>query len=143
MGRIETLKAGEFDDSLDLIFENNRQNDDVYRWRFDQPGRDSDILAGYIAQKNAPFIKYGLSDQGFTQREFGLFILLFPMGVTGEKFHIHIAVAGGHGGPVLDEIKRSLLSAHHRGKLRKNHSAHRHQIALALQHSGEIGEIRL
>src|SRR5260370_17014255 len=101
MGRIETLKAGEFDDSLDLIFENNRQNDDVYRWRFDQPGRDSDILAGYIAQKNAPFIKHGLSDQGFTQREFGLFILLFPMGVTAKKFHIPIPLLCHPPAPLL------------------------------------------
>src|SRR5258708_32463861 len=109
MGRIETLKAGELDDSLDLIFENNRQNDDVYRWRFDQPGRDSDILPGDIAQKNAPFIKHGLSNQGFTQREFGVFILLFPMGVTGGKLHIHIAGAWGPGGPALDKIKRCWL----------------------------------
>src|SRR5258708_29105757 len=108
MGRIETLKAGELDDSLDLIFENNRQNDDVYRWRFDQPGRDSDILPGDIAQKNAPFINHGLSNQGFTQREFGLFILLFPMGVTSENLHIPIAVAAGPGGPVLGTIHRSL-----------------------------------
>src|SRR5260370_9274531 len=86
---------------------------------------------------NAYFLKRGLSEKSFAKLEAGVNAFPIPISVAGKQLQLRFAFFAIH------NIEDSLLSRNHRGKLRKNHSSHREQVALPLQHSAELGPVRL
>ena len=78
-----------------------------------------------------------MSDKSFAKLEAAVNAFPIPISVAGKQLQLRFAFFAIH------NIKDSLLSRNHRGELRKNHSSHREQVALPLQHSAELGQVRL
>ena len=69
MDLAERLERRELDDRFDFTFEQDRQHDDVARWRFTQSGSDLDVVVRHVGQQDRFLLQRRLADQSFTQME--------------------------------------------------------------------------
>jgi hypothetical protein len=124
-------------DRLDLALEQDRQDDDVERRRLPEAGGDVDVVAGDVAEEDALLLVGALADQPLADPE-----------LVGQVLALAVGVGAGQaerGGAVdrLHHVEDAMLGRHHRGQLRQDQLGHVGQVALALEHAGELGEVGL
>src|SRR4029077_18279559 len=112
------------------------QDHDVSRRRSPESGTDAHIIGRDVCQKDALFLKCGLSDQAFAELEPTVDAFPIAISVACEQLELRFAVVS------IYNIEDALLSRDHRCELGKNHSRDCEKISLALQHSTELREVR-
>src|SRR6185312_4959436 len=133
----ECLERGELDDGLDLSLEQHRQNDDVLRHHHGEARADHHNIVGNFGDEDAPGIRRALADETLAQLQtIEVAMAAHRLGVARQQLQRRRAVA-------LQEIDHAILGVDQRRELRQEHGADGREIALALQHVGEAGEIGL
>ena len=133
----EAAERGQLDHRLHLLLEQHRQHDDVERRRLAEGRTDGDIIARHIGEENALLLVSHLTDQPLAEAEAVAEMLPLREGVGCHHLQ-HRPVAIG-----LDRVENGLLGIHQRSDLGQDHVRYGCEIALALQHARELGEIGL
>src|SRR5262245_28234475 len=134
--RGEFAQRRELDYRLDLVLEQHRQHHDVARYRLEQRRSDGDGVRGHLADQNAALVRSALSDQSLAERKMHRMPVEPVVGVAREQ------VQGRHvfAGRLVDDAE---LRVHQRRELAEQQPADGAEVALALQHVGELGEVGL
>ena len=133
--RGELAQRCELDHRLDLAFEQHREHHGIARRRLEQRRADRNDALGHLAYQNAALIGRTLANQPFAERN-PLRMAGDPVvGIRGKQLQTRNVVAG-------DLINDAELGIDQRRELGEQQSADGGEIALPLQHVGELGEVR-
>jgi hypothetical protein len=134
--RGEMAERGELDDRLDLLLEEHGEHDEVPGPGLDQAGADGDELRRQLVQDPAAAIGGALAQQSLA--DVNRFTM--PAGrLAGEgRDETEPRILAS-----LATIEHSLVGIHQRRQLGQQHPPNRLEIALALQHSGDAGQVGL
>ena len=119
------VERGDLDHRLDLLFEQDRQHDDIGRWRSAHAGRHQDVIPRHVGQPDALLLERALPDQAFARMERGAEIIDLAKAVAGD--HAQPRLAGIH------HVEHTVMRGHQRRQFRQDQRADRLQIALPLQ----------
>ena len=134
--RGELGHRGKLDHRLDLVFEQHRQHDDVARHDLEQRRTDRHRVGRQFGDQQAALVGRALADQAFANPN--------PFRMTGGAV-VGIGREEPHGLQflVFHLIDDAKLGTHQRRQFGEQQPADRGQVALALQHVGELGEVGL
>ena len=132
----ERLERRQFDHGLGLAFEQHRQDDDARGLGLAQAGLNLRVVRRHVGEQDPLLFHGALADQAFAQRD--VLGLVPALGVTGQEAQRRRSPS-----PVVHLVDRALLRVDQRRQFREQHLAHGDQVALALQHAGELGEVGL
>ncbi len=132
----ELRHRGKLDHRLDLVFEQHRQHDDVARHDLEQRRADRHRVGRQFGDQQAALVGRALADQAFADPD--------PLRMTGGAV-VGIGREEPHGLQflVLHLIDDAKLGVDQRRQFGEQQPSDRGQIALALQHVGEFGEVGL
>ena len=134
--RRERADRAELDDGLDLAFEQHGKHDEIFRHDREQRRVDRGRVGRNVGEHAAGACPSRLPDQPFAE------LNDFPMrvgavaGIGRKQAQLRIVF-------VLDLIDHAHMGVDQRRQLGEQQPADRGQIALALQHVGEFGEVGL
>ena len=135
--RGERLQRRQLDDGLRFAFEQHREHDDVLGTGGAEAGVDARVVGGDLGEQDALLFQRALTDEALA--DFDPLRLIVANRVAGEQRQLRRAV--GHLAQHL--IHGALLRVDQRRELREQELADRDEIALALEHAGELGEVGL
>ncbi len=138
MGLAEPAERGELDDGVDVAFEQRGQHDHVQRGCLAQARADLDVVRGNIGKQNARFLIGALSDQTLAEAELIGQMLAIVEGVACGQIENGVSVL-----VLIGDVEHAVLRVHQRGKFGQHHVRHGGQVAFALQHAREPGEVGL
>ena len=134
----EALEGGELEHALDLAFEHDRQHQDVRGEAFAQAGADLDVVARARWRAGSSAFRARTGRRGPSPSSSRLPWLSWPSGgVAGEQRQL-VGLAAA-----VEHVEHRLLRADHRRQFRQDQAADGEQVALALQHAAELGEVGL
>ncbi len=87
---VEILEGGEFDDRLDLVLEQGRQDVDVDRRGRAQPRTDADEVTRQFVEADRPLVCRRLPDQAFTQCEAALQFVVVFRAIAGNQIELGV-----------------------------------------------------
>ena len=134
---VELVEGGELEHRLDLALEQHRQHDDVPRRRLAQAGADLDVVVRHLVDEHHALLPGALAHQPLAQPELVGDVLAVLVGVAREQLE-HGVVAGG-----VHHVEDAVLRGDQRGQVGEDELRHRRQVALALQHAAELGQVGL
>jgi hypothetical protein len=133
----EPLEGGQLENPLDLAFEHHRQHDDAARRRAAELGRDPHVVGRRVRDVDLALLDRALAEQSFSEPQAPI-AGVAAVGVARQQAERRVRIVR-----LVEDVEHGLVRPHHRHQLRKNQPAHRHQVALPLQHAAELGEVRL
>src|SRR5579885_2162124 len=133
----EVTERGKLQDGPRLAFEQDREDDDTDRRRLAQARADFDVVLWNIGHQDAPFLQAALSDQPLSHAELRRDAAVGVRSVRGNQLEVLGPVA------VFGDIEGAELRADERRQLREQQVRHGQQVALALHHAGELGDVGL
>ncbi len=137
VGLAELAERSEFDDRLHVIFEQRRQDVDVGRLGMAEPRADADEVRRRILEQDRPLVRRRLSDQSFAQAELLLQLVCTVGAIARGELELGLLfLAGRH-------IEHAILRVHQRRELGHDQVRHCGEVAFALQHAAEAGEVGL
>ena len=128
----EVADRRQFDDRLDLAFEQHRQHDQIVWQDLEKTGNDRHDIVGHLAEQHAARIGRALPDQSLAGQQAFRGAGDIGVGIGGQPPQIAFR---------LDQIDDAILGIDQRGQFREQHLSDRRQIALALQHVRKAGEV--
>src|SRR5262249_54152017 len=129
-------KRRKFNDRLYAIFEENRQNDNVSRDGLKETGSNRNSRAWQFANEQPFSLGSGLPHQAFSHAKLAVMSGTNVVRVGGQKDQLARIVA-------LHLVNYALLRIHKRRQFGKEHSTHRWEVPLALQHTCKPSEVGL
>ena len=132
----ELVNRSKLDHRLDLVLEQHRQHDIVARRHLEQSRRDRHRGLGHFGDQHPPLVDRALADQTFAKAQ-GLRMAVSAIVGIGRQQPEPLRFLASH---LIDD---ALVSVHQRRQFGQQKPADRGQIALALQHIGEFGEVGL
>ena len=132
----ELVDRGKLDHRLDLVLEQHRQHNIVARRHLEQRRRDRYGGLGHFSDQHAPLVDRALADQAFAEAQ-GLRMTIGAIVGIGRQQREPLRFLAAH---LIDD---ALVSVHQRRQFGQQKPADRGQVALALQHIGEFGEVGL
>src|SRR5579885_2824418 len=133
----EVTERGKLQDGPRLAFEQDREDDDTDRRRLAQARADFDVVLWNIGHQDAPFLQAALSDQPLSHAELRRDAAVGVRSVRGNQLEVLGPVA------VFGDIEAAELRADARRQLRETQVRPGQQVALALHHAGELGDVGL
>ena len=127
---------GKLDHRLDLVLEQHRQHDDVLRHDLEQRRADRHRVRRHVGDQHAALVGGALADQPFADPHALRMAVRAVVGVGRQQLRGRRLLA-------LDLIDDAQLGVDQRRQLGQQQPADRRQVALALQHVGELGEVGL
>jgi hypothetical protein len=115
----------------------HRQHDDVERRRRAEPRGDAVVLGGHVGEQDLALLERALPHQPGAEAELGRRAGIGIDRVAGEQLQSRL------GDAAIEQVEDRALRVHHRRQLGEDQSSHREQVALALQHAAELGEVGL
>src|SRR5271157_3597785 len=130
------FEGGQLDDCLDLSFEKQGQYHDIRGRGVPKTGTDAGIVRRHVAEENALLRDGALADD--TLAEPDTVRLAGPLGIAGQQPQRGLlAIADGH------LVNGPLLSLHKRHQIGQERLRDGEEVALALEHAGEAGDVGL
>ena len=111
MRGVEALEGGQFQNTLDLSFENHRQHQDALRRGAPQAGRDLDITRGHIGEQDLLLLHRALPHDALAQGNTVAHHLLSLVGVAGQQGQLSMFPAR------IQDIEGRALGRNHRSQL--------------------------
>ena len=137
MGFVELVERGELDHRLHFILEQRGEDVDVGRLGMAEARADADEVGRHILQQDRPAIGRRLPDEPFAQVE----LLLQLVGVFGAVARDELEL--GLVFLALGDVEHAILRVHQRRELGHDQVRHGREVALALEHAAEAGEVGL
>ena len=137
VGLVELAEGGELDHRLDIVLEQSRHDDDVRGRRMTEAGADPDEFARYVFEQHRPLVGGALPNQALAQPEHRLQGVEIVGAVAGGELDHRILFLP------LGDVEDAILGVHQRGELRHDQVRHGGEIAFALKHPRETGEVGL
>jgi hypothetical protein len=135
-----SCSRNEIDHRFDGTLEQHRQYDDVLRRDPEEAGPDRHDIRRHLRDQHAPGIGCTLPDEAFAEQKMVAMgdaaLLGAGVGIGGEELEARRAVR-------LHEVDHAVLRVDERRELGKEQRADGGEIASALQHVGEAGEVGL
>src|ERR1700730_13111153 len=132
----ECAHRGEFDDGLDLVLEQHRQHHEVLWNHAEQRRIDRHRIRRNVRDQPLTLVHRALPDQALAELH-DLLMRIDPVaGVSGKQVQLRIVFVG-------DLVDHAHMRVHQRRQFGQEQPADRRQVALALQHVGEAGEVGL
>jgi hypothetical protein len=130
------MQRGQFDDRLGLPLEQHRQHDNADPVGLTKAGRDVDEIGRHIGKQDAFLFQRALSGETLAEADAGGEPFT-AMRVARQQNEFWMVACAS------EVVDGSLVRVDQRGQLGQEHLTDGTQLALALQHAGELGEIRL
>ena len=133
----EVAERRELDHRLDLALEQHGQHDDALGRRLEQAGADRMGRRRQVGDQDLAAVGGALADQAFADAD-GVGMARPRIGVDRQEIQRALALLVG-----LGLVDHRLMRADERRQLAQQQAADRAEVALALQHVGELGEVGL
>ena len=130
----ERRDRGKLDDGLHLVLEQHRQHDDVARHHLEQRRSDRHRMGRQFGDQQAALVAGALADQAFADPQPLRMAVRAVVRIGGEQPQVFAAFH------LIDDAE---LRIDQRREFAEQQAADGLQIALALQHVGEPGEVGL
>src|ERR1043166_5620805 len=104
-----------------------------------ETGTDRHVVVRDVRDYDSLFFERRLTDESFAKSESAVDSFAIAVGVTCEQLQFRFAAVTVD---AIYNIEDALLRGDDRRQLGQNHSRNREQIALALKHSTEFGQVR-
>ena len=137
MGLVELVERGELDHRLHFVLEQGRQDVDVGRLGVAEARADADEVGRHVLEQDRPAVGRGLADQPLAQVEFLLQLLGAFGAVAGDQLELGFVLLA------LGDVEHAILRVHQRRELGHDEVRHGREVALALKHAAEAGEVGL
>ena len=134
---VELVEGGELQHRPGLALEQHRQHRDAPGWRLAQARRDLDVALGQVVDPEHPAAAGALPHQPLAELELALDLHPVLVGVAGEELEGRLLARGVH------DVEHPVVRGDQRGEVREDQLRHRRQVALALQHPAELGQVGL
>jgi hypothetical protein len=115
----EAVQRRDLDDGLDLLFEQDRQHDDVGRRRRAQARRDDDVVARHVGQPDAALLQRALAHQAFARQEGGRQLAAGTVAVRRDHAQARIGFLRVH------HVEHAVVRRDQRRQLRQDQLRHR------------------
>src|SRR5262249_17945339 len=135
VGGTEPLEGGQFQDRLDLSFEQNRQHNNVYRRRRAQARGDPHVFRRHIRKQDLLSFQSTLPDKSLSQFQTLADVAWMLVGVTGQQLEVRCV------GGTFVCIKDRVLGRDDGRQFRKDQPAHREHVLLPLQHPAKSRQV--
>ena len=137
MGLVELAERGELDHRLDVVLEQGRQDVDIGRRGVAEARADADEIAGHVLEQDRPLVGGGLADQALAQVELAPQLVVALGAVARDQLEPGFLLLA------LGDVEDAILGVHQRRQLGHDQVRDGGQVALALEHAREAGEVGL
>ena len=135
----EGPQRAELDDAEDLLLEHDRHDHEVRRRGVAERRGDLDVVRRDVGEADRLALDRGLAHEPLAEREAVRAALLGLVAVGGDEAQLGLAQRVA----VLDEEERAVLGADHRRDLAHDQLGHGLDVALALEHARDPGQVGL
>ena len=135
----ERRERGELDHGHHRLLEQDREDDDARRRGLAETRRDLDVVLGRLRDHDRLPLQRGLADQRLADLEAVRDRLALLVAVGRDQAQLGLLVLAG----VLGDVERAVMGGDERRHLAHQQPGDRLLVALALQHPGEAGEVRV
>ena len=137
VGLVELAERGELDHRLDVVLEQSGQDVDVGRRGVAEPGADADEVAGHVLQEDRALVGGRLADQPLAQAELAPQFVVALGAVARDELEPGLLLLA------LGDVEDAILGVHQRRELGHDQVRDGGEVALALEHAREAGEVGL
>ena len=136
---VNGVERGELDHGHHRLLEEDGDDDDARRGRLAEAGCDLDVVLGSLRDHDRLPLERGLPDQRLADLEAVRDRLSLLVAVRGDQAQLGLLVLAG----VLGDVEGAVVGLDERRHLAHQEPGDRLLVALALQHPGEAGEVRV
>jgi hypothetical protein len=134
---VELVERGELDHRLHLILKQGRQDAHAGRLGVAETRTDPDEVRRNVLQEDRSAIRRGLTDQTFAKVEPLLQLTLVLGAVARDELQLRLILFA------LGDVEHAVLRVHERCELGHDEVRDCREVALALKHAREAGEVGL
>ena len=135
----ERRERRQLDHRHHVLLEEDGEDDDARRRRLAETRGDLDVVVGRLRDHDRLLLQRGLADDRLADLEAVRDRLPLLVAVGGDQAQLRLLVLAG----VLGDVEGAVLGGDERRHLAHQQPRDRLLVALALQHPGEAGEVRV
>ena len=134
---VELVERGQLEHRLGFALEQNGEHHQAPGWGFAETGAHLDVVVGHLAHGEHPAVLGALAHQPLAHLELGRDLLPVLVGVARQQLE-HGGLAGR-----VDHVEDAVVRGDQRGQVGEDELRHGREVALALEHAAELGQVGL